>query len=74
MRFGQSGKLIPRYIGRYCIIEQVGQVVYQLLLPKELSKVHNIFQMSQLRKYISDLTHVIEPQLLQLREDVTYEK
>src|SRR6266540_1878367 len=48
--FGVKGKLAPRYIGPFHIIEQCGSVAYHLDLPSNLSVVHNIFQVSQLRK------------------------
>ena len=62
MRFGQLDKLTPSCIGLYFIIEQVGGVAYRLQLPEELSKVHNVFHVSQLCKYILDPAHVIEPE------------
>ena len=52
LRFGRREKLRPRYIGPYEIIARVGPVAYRLDLPPELSKVHNVFHISMLRKYI----------------------
>ena len=49
-RFGVKGKLAPRYVGPFPIIEQCGPVAYRLELPAQLSAVHNIFHVSQLRK------------------------
>ena len=57
--FGRCGKLRPRYIGPYEIISRVGPVAYRLDLPLELSKVHNLFHVSILRKYIPDPSHVL---------------
>ena len=74
MRFGQSGKLSPRYIGPYEILERVNDVAYRLALPTDLNKVHNVFHVSMLRKYISDPSHVIRHEPLQLRNDLTYEE
>jgi hypothetical protein len=48
--FKIRGKLAPRYIGPFKIIEQRGEVAYQLELPPQLSDVHNVFHVSQLRK------------------------
>ena len=59
VRFGKKGKLNPRYIGPYQIIERVGEVAYRLDLPPELAKVHNVFHVSMLRRYVSDPSHVI---------------
>jgi hypothetical protein len=49
-RFKIRGKLAPRYIGPFKILEQRGEVVYQLELPPQLSDVHDVFHVSQLRK------------------------
>ena len=57
--FGRRGKLKPRYIGPYEIIARVRPVAYRLDLPPELSKVHNVFHVSMLRKYIPDPSHVL---------------
>ena len=59
LRFGRRRKLRPRYIGPYEIIARVGLVAYRLDLPPELSKVHNVFHVSMLRKYIPDPSHVL---------------
>ena len=74
MWFGQSGKLILRYIGPYPIMECVRGVAYWLKLPDELSKVSNVFHVFQLCRYIPNPTYVIDMKPLQLREDLTYEK
>ena len=72
-RFDIAGKLNPRYIRPYPIIQRVGEEAYWLGLPPELLIVHNIFHVSQLRKYLPDPSHVIEPDLVQLKEDLSYE-
>ena len=59
IRFGKRGKLNPRYIGPFHITERVGPVAYRLELPLELSKVHNVFHVSNLNKCLSDETPVI---------------
>ncbi|GKV01835.1 hypothetical protein SLEP1_g14353 [Rubroshorea leprosula] len=74
MRFGIRGKLSPRFIGPFEILERVGEVAYRLALPPNLSEVHNDFHVSMLRKYVSDPNHVIEHSPLQLREDLSYEE
>ncbi|CAN6712631.1 unnamed protein product [Malus baccata var. baccata] len=74
VQFGKRGKLSPRYIGPYVITERVGEVAYQLELPPELSKVHNVFHVSKLRHYISDPSHVIPPQPLEINQDLTYDE
>jgi hypothetical protein len=49
-RFKIQGKLAPRYIGPFKILEQSGKVAYQLELPPQLTDVHDVFHISQLRK------------------------
>ncbi|CAN6688839.1 unnamed protein product [Malus baccata var. baccata] len=72
VRFGKKGKLSPRYIGPYSITERVGKVAYRLELPQELSKVHDVFHVSMLRHYVSNPSHVIPPQPLEINSDLTY--
>ena len=62
LRFGKRGKLSPRYIGPYEIVSKVGSVAYKLKLPPELSRIHDTFHVSMLRKYISDPSHVLREQ------------
>ncbi|XP_024155760.1 uncharacterized protein LOC112163713 [Rosa chinensis] len=74
VRFGKRGKLSPRYIGPFMIKERVGPVAYKLILPLRLSKIHDVFHVSLLRKYIADPAHVLEEQPIRLKEDLTYEE
>ena len=74
MRFGKMGKLSPRFIGPYEILSRVGEVSYKLALPPSLSAVHPVFHVSMLRKYISDESHVISLDSVELGPDLTYEK
>ena len=67
-------KLSPRYIGPFEIVDRIGPVAYRLDLPKELARVHNVFHISMLRKYISDPSHVLEAQEIELRDDLSYEE
>ncbi|GJX18351.1 hypothetical protein Tco_0219183 [Tanacetum coccineum] len=52
--FGKWGKLNPRYVGPFKVLEKVGSVSYKLELPQELSRVHNTFHVSKLKKCYSD--------------------
>ncbi|EOY03078.1 Retrotransposon protein, putative [Theobroma cacao] len=74
MRFGKKGKLSPRYIGPFEILERVGEVAYRLALPPDLSNIHPVFQVSMLRKYNPDPSHVIWYETIQLQDDLTYEE
>ncbi|GJY05054.1 hypothetical protein Tco_0370994 [Tanacetum coccineum] len=54
VRFGKRGKLNPRYVGPFKVLKKVGAVAYKLELPQELSRVHNTFHVSNLKKCYSD--------------------
>ncbi|KAI5337770.1 hypothetical protein L3X38_017041 [Prunus dulcis] len=72
VRFGRRGKLSPLYIGPYEIMERVGPVAYRLALPSDLSRLHDVFHVSMLRKDISDPSHILEEQPIEFQEDLTY--
>ena len=74
MRFGKKGKLSPRFIGSYEVIEKVGPVAYGLALPPELEKIHNVFHVSMLRRYRSDPSHAVSSEVIELRPNLTYEE
>ena len=74
VRFGKRGKLNPRYIGPFEIVDGIGQVAYRLDLPEEFSRVHNVFHISMLCKYIPDSSHVLETPEIELRDDLSYEE
>ena len=74
VRFGKRGKLNPRYIGPFEIVERTGPVAYRLDLPEEFSRVHNVFHISMLRKYIPDPSHALEALEIELRDDLSYEE
>ena len=74
MRFEKKGKLSPRFIGLYEVIEKVGPVAYRLALPPDLKKIHNVFHVSMLRRYRSDPSHVVSLKTIELRPDFTYEE
>ncbi|XP_038904362.1 uncharacterized protein LOC120090716 [Benincasa hispida] len=71
-RFGRKGKLRPRYIGPYEIIERVGPMSYRLELPPKLSCMYDVFHVTMLRKYVPDPTHVLSEQPVQLKENLSY--
>ncbi|XP_022019828.1 uncharacterized protein LOC110919888 [Helianthus annuus] len=61
VRFRKGGKPSPRYIGPFEIDFRVGSVAYRLKLPQELSGVHGMFHISNLKKCLSDETLIIHP-------------
>lgn len=71
-QFGMKGKLSFKFIGPYEILERIGEVAYRLALPPEIARVHNVFHISQLRRYISDPSHVLKPDELPLEDNLSY--
>ena len=75
LRFGKKGKLSPRFIGSYEILERVRPVAYRLSLPPELTKLHDVFHVSMLRRYRSDELHILLVQDVQvLQSDYSYDE
>ena len=59
IRFGKRGKLSPRYIGPFEVLERVGAVAYRLALSPSLLSIHEVFHVSMLWKYTLDPTHIM---------------
>ena len=74
VRFGKRGKLNPRYVGPFEILEKIGPVAYRLALTPEFSNVHDVFHVSMLRKYVADPTHVLEQPPIELERNLQYEE
>ncbi|XP_042484809.1 uncharacterized protein LOC122065080 [Macadamia integrifolia] len=72
MRFGKKGKLSPRFMELYDILERIALVAYQITLPPELEGTHDVFHVSMLRKCIPNPTHVLTYIPRELDEDVAY--
>jgi len=73
IRFGCSGKLSPRHIGPFDIIERVREVAYGVALTPALEGVHDVFHISQLRKYVWDDQHILDYSDMRLNHDLSYE-
>ncbi|GJY50845.1 hypothetical protein Tco_0441692 [Tanacetum coccineum] len=69
VRFGKNGKLAPRYVGPFEILERIGLVAYRLRLPEELNSVHDTFHVSNLKKCMADANLYV--QLDEIKVDKT---
>jgi hypothetical protein len=71
-RFGIKGKLAPRYVGPFEIIEAFGPVAYRIHPPSQLAAIHDVFHISQLKKCIKVPTEILEPQAIKIEPDLSY--
>ena len=71
-RFKVKGKLAPRFIGLFYIVARRGTVAYQLDLPEELSDIHDVFHVSQLRNYVSNPEKQVSHENIDVQPDLTY--
>jgi hypothetical protein len=71
-RFGVKGKLAPRYIEPFPILEKYGTVAYKLDLPPSLAGVHDIFHVSQLNKCLKAPMDIVLPKVTLLKVDLLY--
>ncbi|XP_070002836.1 uncharacterized protein [Nicotiana sylvestris] len=74
MRLGKRGKLGPRYVGSYIIVQMIGQVVYKLEIPPEMSLVHPVFHVSMLKKVIGDPSLIVPVETIEANEELSYEE
>ncbi|GJS42665.1 putative reverse transcriptase domain-containing protein [Tanacetum coccineum] len=72
IRFGKRGKLNPRYIGTFKILERISPVAYKLELPEELNNIHSTFHVSNLKKCLSDKSFVIPMKELRLDDKLNF--
>nr|XP_009763438.1 PREDICTED: uncharacterized protein LOC104215351 [Nicotiana sylvestris] len=72
VRLGKKGKLSPRYIFPFEVLERVGELAYKLALPPILSGAHPMFHVSLIRRYYKDLSHMLDFNSVQLDKDLTY--
>lgn len=69
----RSKNLTPKFIGLYQILRRVKLVPYQTALPPNFANLHNVFHVSQLRKYMDNHSHVTTPNEIQLKENISFE-
>ena len=74
VKFGKCGKLSPRFIGLFKILERVSTVAYRLALPPSISDVHEVFHVSILQKYTPDPAHVVDWRQIEVDTDGTFEE
>ena len=74
VRFGKRGKLSPKFIRPFEILERISTVAYRLALPPSMSCVHEVFHVSMLRKYTPDPAHVVDWGQMEVDTDGTFEK
>ena len=74
VKFGKCGKLSPRFIGPFEILERVGTVAYRLALPPSMSGVHEVFHVSMFRRYTLDPAHVVDWGEIEVDTDETFEE
>lgn len=70
MHFSTRGKLSPRYVRPFPILERVGEVAYKLVLPSHLVAVHRVCHLSLWKKYIQGWSHIIQYHEIELRRDL----
>ena len=71
-RFSKKGKLGPRYIGPFEILDKVGKVAYRLALPPTMTAIHDVFHVSMLRKYIANPTHILKCPEVEITKDLNH--
>ncbi|XP_070011776.1 uncharacterized protein [Nicotiana sylvestris] len=74
MRFGKKGKLNPRYVGPYQIVQRIGRVAYKLDLPPELETIHPVFHISMLRKFLGDPSCINPIEDIEVSENLSYDE
>lgn len=73
-RFGIKGKLSPRYVGPFKVLQKKGASAYQLELPRQLSRIHDVFHISQLKKCLKESSEQLQDLNIDLLPDLSYEE
>ena len=73
MKFGNKGKLSPRYVGPYKILKNINKVAYELILPAKLAAVHQVFHISLLKKCMGDPASIVPSYSVLEKDSLSYE-
>jgi hypothetical protein len=68
----KTKKLQPHFIGPYQVLRRIGPIAYQLALPPHLSILHDVFHVSQLRKFVVGPSHILEEDNIPLKSNTSY--
>jgi hypothetical protein len=71
-QFGVKGKLAPRYVGLYEIIEECGPMAYRVRLPSQLAAIHDVFYVSQLKKCVRVPAEIVEQKEIMVEPNISY--
>jgi hypothetical protein len=71
-RFGIKGKLAPWYVGPFEILKLCGPVAYKLCLPSQMAAIHDVFHVSQLKKFIKVPIEIVETRTIEIEPDLSY--
>ena len=74
IRFGKKGKLSPWYVGPFEVIKRISEVAYRLAFPLALSRFHDVFHVSMLKKYLHDPSHILSYKSLDVDPKLTYKE
>lgn len=74
IRFRRKGKVSPRFIGPCEVVEGLDPVAYQLKLPQELDKIHDVFHVSMLKRYCTNSYHIVAIDEIEVRPYLNYEE
>ena len=72
VRLGNTGKLSPRYVGPFEILQRVGKVSYELKLPIELASVHQVLHFSMIKKCICDHESILPIEGIGVKDNLSY--
>jgi hypothetical protein len=72
LKLGRCTKLVARFCGPFEILERIGPIAYMIAFATSMS-VHNVFHVSLLKKYIPDVNHVIDWNVIQVEQEGSFQ-